>query len=102
MIPRTADSYRAASALGVARRRERGGVLSALRQGDLSIYEVLTGRPECVHELPVHALCRSVRGVGQARMIVLGDEAIRADVNLFLPVLAMSRQERAWVASRLG
>ena len=86
--------------LGPQMRRKREALLFAVKQGDLSVYQVLLDRPVCVLEMPVHRLMSAAPGIGVGRMIALGAEAGEAGVNLFKPVVALSGRERAWVASK--
>lgn len=81
---------------------ERNRVLSSLRRGDLTVYEVLRDRPDCILDMPVHRVISAARGIGVMRMIAIADEASVARVNLFVPVVALSARQRAWVASRCG
>lgn len=87
--------------LGRAQKKKRALVKRGLKEGRVSLRWVLTERPECCWEMPVYELVRALPGVGPARMAVLNDDAMKARVNLFLPVLALGPRERAWLVTRL-
>lgn len=86
-----------ARSLSTVARKKRAQVKSDLKSGHYTL-EVALGLPaQLIGNLPVYELLKVMPGIGPTRLSSIGNRAIDAGVNLFLPVVALTTRQRAWL-----
>lgn len=87
---------------GIAKRQARAALRHEVRTGMKTIAEVLTDPPRDLWEVPTYRILGWAPGVGPDRLAVLNQEAIRAEVNLLMPVIVLTSRERSWLVDILS
>lgn len=97
-----ADQRRAHLSLANRRRAEVGEARAALRSGALPLEDVMADPPAAlaaVALVDVIRWCRSTApSQGRPAVVQIGQQAVRDDVNLLVPLGEASARSRAWVA----
>ena len=82
---------------GLDTRQGRARIRRGLHHGTVTLDDILTDPPRCLHALPVADIVRWCRGVDRVSVWELNRHAIRDGVNLLVTVGMASERTRRWV-----
>jgi hypothetical protein len=90
-----------ASRRSATKRRAAADLRRALRDGDVSLAEVLLDPPECLAHLPIFQVLTMGRSLGPRKLQYLNTWAMREFVNLAVPLGQASKRSRKWCAENV-
>src|SRR6266496_2496842 len=68
-----------------------------VRSGDLSLSAALRLEVGFIGDMPTYELLKALPYIGNPRLAILNDKAMKAGVNLFLPVVVLTERQRKWL-----
>ena len=84
-----------------ARRGDLAAIRARLRRHELTVCDIVRDPPLAMAEEMVWKVLIRAPYIGTARLGELGDEAIRARVNLAAPLGMLSSRQREWLCEQL-